>query len=485
MAEFSKLHLYMLLVLPPIVMVAFRFRDSRERDSDRRPTFRRYNSYVIHYYLPVMMLVYIPALIFIKDSQRKLETFAMLIGLFLHITVYYVLLHLLIPVLRRYISSRACAALWLLPNVFYITTYLSVGLPYPHLTIYIPKALLSLLLKLWLAGIAAVLVWKFAGHFRFRDLVLKDAVEITDGWIIDLWEDELRRAGHNGWLMLVRSPAVTTPLSIGFFPGTIRVILPERDYTLEELHLILRHELVHIEREDAVTKLMLTLCAAMCWFNPIMWWAMDKSAEDMELSCDETVLLDADNDDRRRYAELLLRTAGDGRGFTTCLSASAKALRYRLHRVVHPGKRLNGGLVAGFVTAVLLLTSGSVALAYDRGTGKELVFSDRPHTEFSLSGEAKWLAPDGNYSLEVLDPAAMGEYLSQLTCEKITDKYDVFQNYDPEYRLTLNYDGPDGSVTVHLLEHTMTVSVPGSREEYFVPDRINWLYLESLLETHA
>ena len=45
-----------------------------------------------------------------------------------------------------------------------------------------------------------------------------------------------------------------------------------------------------------------------------------------------------------RYSELILSTAGDERGFTTCLSASAKSLRYRLSRVMRPQKRLPGFL---------------------------------------------------------------------------------------------------------------------------------------------
>ena len=50
----------------------------------------------------------------------------------------------------------------------------------------------------------------------------------------------------------------------------------------------------------------------------------------------ETVLLDADSSVKRQYAGLLLKTAGDERGFTTCLSASAGALRYRLKRPEGP-----------------------------------------------------------------------------------------------------------------------------------------------------
>ena len=115
-------------------------------------------------------------------------------------------------------------------------------------------------------------------------------------------------------------------------------------------------------------------CAAMCWFNPLMWIAMRKSADDMELSCDETVLLNADEATRKQYALLLLDTAGDERGFTTCLSATANAMRYRLRSVTKPKKRHSGALIVGAAFFILAMTSGYVALAFDGNSGAEVLY---------------------------------------------------------------------------------------------------------------
>ena len=71
----------------------------------------------------------------------------------------------------------------------------------------------------------------------------------------------------------------------------------------------------------------MVFCTAMCWFNPLMWVAMRKSADDFELSCDESVLLAQPQPVRRQYAELLLRPAGDARGVATSQSATASAQR--------------------------------------------------------------------------------------------------------------------------------------------------------------
>ena len=105
-----------------------------------------------------------------------------------------------------------------------------------------------------------------------------------------------------------------------------------------------------------------------------MWIAMRKSADDMELSCDETVLLGADDATRKQYAILLLDTAGDERGFTTCLSATANAMRYRLQNITKPVKRRSGALIVGAVFFILCMTSGYVALAYEGNSGAQLIY---------------------------------------------------------------------------------------------------------------
>ena len=168
-------------------------------------------------------------------------------------------------------------------------------------------------------------------HWKFRSEVLKYAKKVEDEAILELWNNELKSAGmrYTKYPLLI-SKKIKTPLSIGTNRSTICVLLPEKEYSLEELSLIFRHEIIHIGREDAWSKFTILFCTATCWFNPLMLIAMRKSAEDLELSCDETVLLQADEKTRRQYAELLLSTVGDERGFTTCLSSSAKALKYRL-----------------------------------------------------------------------------------------------------------------------------------------------------------
>ena len=231
-----------------------------------------------------------------------------------------------------------------------------------------------MLFGIWLVGFAVVLIWKCAEHLIFRRLVLHDASPVTDPDVLSVWNGIIKDANfRKPKFKLFTSPSVSTPLTIGLNRRSIRVVLPEKKYSKEDLELILRHEIVHIGREDAWNKFFMVFCTAMCWFNPFVWVAMRRSADDLELSCDETALLGANDATRKQYAILLLDTAGDERGFTTCLSASAKAMRYRLKAITKPGKRRSGALVVGLVFFVLCMTSGYVALAYDGNTGAQMI----------------------------------------------------------------------------------------------------------------
>ena len=429
-------------------------------------------------YLTLLLILGSASYGVLSGAQR---IFSLCFGIFLHISAYYLVLILLLPLLRGRISARACAMLWVIPNYLYITHQSFMELPAPKFVITLPGRWLEVLLGIWLVGFAAVLFWKIAEHLFFRHSVLKDAAPVTDPDTLRIWEKVLEDARiKRPKFKLVTSPHARTPLSIGLFHRTIRVILPQCSYSPEELELILRHEIVHIGREDAWSKFFLIFCTAMCWFNPLMWVAMRKSAEDLELSCDETVLIGADDSTRKQYAALLLDTAGDGRGFTTCLSASAQAMRHRLRGVTRPGKRPSGAIVVGLVFFVLCMTSGYVALAYGGTPGAELIFTEGDPTQYTVRHVTKTDDPFHTV-YQVTDQEALGSYLSGLTLCQLSGNYAFSEGEQFIYLM----DTPAGTLGVELGDHALKL-VPLYGEEpdsalYYVPEGIDWDYLSTVV----
>jgi len=323
-------------------------------------------------------------------------------------------------------------------------------------------------------------------HLLFRRRVLADAHPVMELSALQVWQRVLTEAGMaKSAVDLYTSPHVSTPLTLGLVRATARVILPHGvEYRDEDLELVLRHEVAHIARQDAWSKFFMVFCTAACWFNPLMWWAMRRSAEDLELSCDETVLLEANDRTRRQYADLILTTAGDGRGFTTCLAAGVKSLRYRLRHIVAPRKRAEGALLGGLVFFLIFMTCGYTALGYERLSGEEALFGGRGAENFTVT-VAEW-KPDsarGFDACDIRDEAALRDYLAGLDFYKITGNY-TFMAEEHGLSLRCKQEGVQSVTLVDLTDRGVIVYRPESgrlREFRYACRDVDWAYLEELL----
>ena len=455
--------------------------------NDGIPDLGNHPSYLPYYpaMLLLVMVTLCPVLLtpFIGFARAADITFSTYGGLFLHVSLYYLVLLALMPHLRGRISARTCAMLWVIPNVLYLTTYSSFTPPRPWLIIPLPGHGWTLLLWVWLAGLVGVLAVHIVQHLRFRRRILSPAVPATDPLTRYIWEEALKEAGfRNPKYQLVISPEVKTPLSIGLLPRCTRVVLPTRSYTREELYWVIRHEVIHLARQDSWSKFFLLFCTAICWFNPLMWVAMKRCAQDLELSCDETVLLFAHQSQRKEYAALLLNTAGDARGFTTCLSASAATLRRRLERVLAPAARSSGAFLAGLLFFLLAISYGWMTFSYGTAPAAQVLYSDQDTAQYHIKGIEVARLTDGAQDLDYVptDPQAFHDYLSGLSLSRLAGNYNF-----PDQDFSCFLFGPDNGKLIVISHQVMEVTElgPGAASTYYyLPQGVDWDYLTSLLE---
>ena len=448
------------------------------------PTSRKYMPYIPAYLLPMFLLGLAIVSIVMDGYMPAARTMlSSCFSIFLHISLYYLLLLMFLPLLRKTISARACAMLWLIPNYLYIIQQSYMELSAPALVVTDRWNLVWILFGVWLAGFFGVLLYKCIQHLIFRRRILRDARPVTDRAVWDAWNTVTAEAyAARPKFQLMVSPAVSTPLTIGLTKASTTVVLPDQKYSQEELELILRHEIIHIGREDSWNKFFMVFCTAMCWFNPLMWIAMRKSADDLELSCDETVLLDADETDRKQYAYLLLNTAGDGRGFTTCLSPSAKSMRYRLKNIMKPGTKSTGATLVAITFFLLAMTSGYVALAYDGATGSEVLCSTGDQGQYKLTVLNSDL-PITEEELKLADGDGILDYLTEVEMYRITGQYS-FRSSSRDALLQIYL--PDVSTWwLYLYDNAIEVyHLHGNRPRsvyYYIPDGIDWVYLDTLI----
>ncbi len=92
--------------------------------------------------------------------------------------------------------------------------------------------------------------------------------------------------------------------------GNPVIVIPQQlagVLTDEQLACIVGHELAHFIRRDHWTNAFAFVVAALCWWNPVVWWARRELRAAQELCCDSVVICGSPAM-RRRYAETLLRS---------------------------------------------------------------------------------------------------------------------------------------------------------------------------------
>lgn len=482
-----------------------------ERHPERAPEMDVYAARWVNLFLPLPLLVELGIYVFQAGWQLGLERFWLFsLRVLVMMSAYYALLLVFLPKLRQKFSAKACAMLWALPAMLWILCrVMTITDKRYALVLYIPEKLLPLLGGLCLGGAAMVMLVLVWNHLLFRVELLEDSEPEREEAVLALWETECKRMEWRGRIELWRCGAVKVPVAMGMFWGRRRVFLPRRAYTEAELRHIFRHEICHLMRHDPETKFVLSVVCALCWWNPLVWLVLRKSAEDTELACDEYVLSGAGEEDRRAYAELLLREAGDGRGFTSCLSAGAKSLRYRMKGALQKKKSGRGGVMLGVAMGLLVLMGNALAVSDQKGTAQELVFAqlEQPPAvcdgalvidDYALSLEV-WEAgtfrreedPDSQQayffhhtelsvpvSAQTLFAALGNEICYFLPRDMTADTSDV---YEQKWYLTLFLDEGGRSQLV-LGERLLGIRREGQPwQEYRWAEPLDWALLESLL----
>ena len=162
----------------------------------------------------------------------------------------------------------------------------------------------QVLLAVWLAGAAVMLLWNSAAHIRFLSYLRRWSAPVND------W-DAVEAFNHLGdQLELHRRPRllVCQGLKVPMLAGTLcpSILLPQGKITGEELAFSLLHELTHFRRGDIWLKTLAMWVNVLYWFNPLMWYMIHLIERDTELACDEDALRCLSPQDYSAYGQTIL-----------------------------------------------------------------------------------------------------------------------------------------------------------------------------------
>ena len=134
----------------------------------------------------------------------------------------------------------------------------------------------------------------------------------------------------------------------------------------DDIDSIIAHEQVHIRRKDLLWKQIGYLIATFYWFNPIVWFGYILFINDIELACDEKVVRNMNDEDRKKYLLTLIRSNENSSKYEFSTVAFGKMpIRRRLKEIMNIKKV---SICAAVITVLV-------------GIGVSIFFFTRPSTE--------------------------------------------------------------------------------------------------------
>lgn len=314
--------------------------------------------------------------------------FYSLLALSLSMTPIILMLLWVAPFLNRRYSSRWRYILWmviairlLLPVSFTDKAAFSIHVPVPAtagpmavapLDGQVPTMtmtgltnadfrLVQILLLFYVVGLLVYIVHGILDNYRFRRDVLRWSRRPSNNIIETLLRQQVQELNIKSDIPVRISKKVTSPMIVGLVRPTL--VLPTESYPQAELRMIMTHELVHLQRHDIWFKTIFLAATALHWFNPVVHLMVREANKDMEKSCDDFVLRNADVETKKRYCHLILNLAtqknsNEGPIFSTSISSTRENLETRIRGIFITSEKRRG--IAALTSIAMIVAMSGV-----------------------------------------------------------------------------------------------------------------------------
>lgn len=163
--------------------------------------------------------------------------------------------------------------------------------------------IISILPYIWIVGIFILGMYRTAMWIEFKRKLNSTSSYIDNTNILNIF----KQCQFDIWVKnvsLMYNEMIDTPMTVGIFKP--KLLIPEIELTDEELKIIFLHELIHCKRKDLYFKLIAMLANIIHWFNPIVYFIVKDMEQFCEISCDEEVVKDMNEQKRHFYGETIL-----------------------------------------------------------------------------------------------------------------------------------------------------------------------------------
>lgn len=286
--------------------------------------------------------------------------------------------------------------------------------PEPASSVNPMQIAVSVASAIWIIGVAVMIIYALVSYFSLRNK-MKTAT---------LYEDNI-----------FQSEAVESPFVLGFFKP--KIYLP---YSIAEADIshVVAHEKAHIKRKDHFIKPLSFLILSVYWFNPVMWVAYVLLCRDIELACDEKVIKELGENERKEYSYALLNCSVNRRIIAACpLAFGEVGVKDRIKSVMNYKKPAFWIIVAAVVASVV------VAVCFMTNPSGDLLVNVES-LNFPSVGNASVSTPYGiletSNSEEV---AAIKDFAKSVRVSKTPVSQNRSESRESAYRVSFTATGPD------------------------------------------
>ncbi len=204
----------------------------------------------------------------------------------------------------------------------------------------------------WVIGMIVSLLWYCVCYRKFKkELTSSKKLESTPTFNSLKTTMNIKKP-----IEVYRNESCASPMLVGIF--TYKLIL-NKNLSEKSLDYVLKHELVHLKRNDLWWKYLFLFIKIVHWYNPLVYLFEKPFDINLEQSCDEIIVNDLSSFERKEYAHTILDSVNVNNNFASFdvrLSSSKDNLRKRINKLLNydKNKKSSQSITALTITLILM-----------------------------------------------------------------------------------------------------------------------------------
>jgi beta-lactamase regulating signal transducer with metallopeptidase domain len=209
---------------------------------------------------------------------------------FILFVLLIILVRILVPI--EFNFSKNINSLIILPSIQRFLSY----------RIFLNISVLGFLGIIWISVVLYKALKKYYIYFKFKRIL--DIIP-SDSPLMDYMYKTFKLP--NNKICIKKVDGLASPLIIGLKKPVI--VLPDIEFSIQEIHYILQHELQHYYSKDLWKKLWIEIICIIYWWNPLTILLRKQLTDFIEINTDLKLATELGEEESLAYLECLLKIA--------------------------------------------------------------------------------------------------------------------------------------------------------------------------------